>query len=132
MYGVHNAQNINDIFMSNSTCSAVDFFHPEYARICKMMGKEIRLHRKQWEWVYIIYQLMKGGVIEKNKRGLVFGVGTEPLPAVFAGLGCNITATDAPELIGIEAEWIQTSQFSNNLDKLYCEKIIDEKYSMIV
>jgi SAM-dependent methyltransferase len=34
------------------------------------------------------------GCIEKGKKGLVFAVGSEPLPSIFANYGCDILATD--------------------------------------
>jgi hypothetical protein len=51
-------------------------------------------HRKLWEFVYIAQVLYENGFLRDGNRGLCFGVGTEPLPALFASMGCEITATD--------------------------------------
>ena len=37
---------------------------------------------------------LRMGLYRPGKRGLVFAVGTEPLPAMFASFGCAIVATD--------------------------------------
>ena len=54
------------------------------------------LHRKFWEWAFIAEALAERGCLQMGKRGLGFAVGTEALPAYFAGLGCEILATDCP------------------------------------
>jgi tetratricopeptide (TPR) repeat protein len=100
-------------FMRYSTCSAADFLHPEFARIVGMIGRTMILHRKLWEWVYVVHHLMGAGVVGPGRRGLVFGVGNEMLPALFASHGAAITATDAPADIG-EA-WQSTEQFASGL-----------------
>lgn len=53
-----------------------------------------------------------------GKRGLVFGVGQEMLPAVFAQMGCSITATDAPPDVAQSSGWSQSDQFANALASL--------------
>ncbi|MGE3744692.1 MAG: hypothetical protein AB7G25_03070 [Sphingomonadaceae bacterium] len=75
-------------------CTAKQFDEPQYEQWCKAMGTGKHLHRKQWEFVFILESLHHRGVLKENARGLGFGVGREPLPAVFASLGCTITATD--------------------------------------
>jgi len=51
-------------------------------------------HRKEWEFVAVCQALAERGCLEPGKRGIGFGVGTEPLPAIFASRQCNILATD--------------------------------------
>lgn len=103
-------------FMQYSTCSAADFLHPEFNRIVRMIDRTNVFHRKLWEWVYIIHNLLHLGVVAAGTRGLVFGVGQEMLPALFASHGAQITATDAPVDIG-EA-WEATNQFAAGLSAL--------------
>jgi hypothetical protein len=89
-------------------------------------------HRKQWEWAYITQVLYENGFLKPGKKGLVFGVGTEPLPALFASMGCEIWATD----LDIEDErskiWKEQDQHSGskidvlNRDKICPEEIFDK------
>ena len=89
--------------LTSQICKASDFRQPWFARWRPhLTGLEANgvplagavLHRKEWEFVAITQALHERGLLEPGRRGLGFGVGREPLPALFAGLGCDITATD--------------------------------------
>ncbi|MDR2667397.1 MAG: methyltransferase domain-containing protein [Holosporales bacterium] len=79
-----------------------------------MIKESPRMHRKQWEFVYIAQALYENGMLASGKRGLGFGCGTEPLPALFASMGCEIVATDLdindPNSIG----WAENNQNTMN------------------
>lgn len=113
-------------FAAYSTCSSADFFHPRYAEICSMLRYPIHFHRKFWEWTYIVHKLLESGVVGEGRRGIVFGVGQERLPALFAGMGASIVATDAPPEIIRDAGWAQSKQHSNSRDQLRCPEIIPD------
>lgn len=115
-------------FMPYSNCSAIDFFHPIYKKICNQIAQTPCTHRKQWEFVFIIYQLYKSRVLFFGSRGLGFGVGAEPLASFFASLGNKITATDAPKEIACRDGWIKGQQFSGFLDKVYIPEILSKEY----
>jgi hypothetical protein len=53
-----------------------------------------RYHRKLWEFCYIVQALYERDMLRAGRSGLGFAVGEEPLPALFASHGCEITATD--------------------------------------
>ncbi len=56
------------------------------------------VHRKMWEWLFICEALGQRKMLRPGRHGIGFGVGAEPLIALFAGLGCTVLATDqAPE-----------------------------------
>jgi SAM-dependent methyltransferase len=111
-------------FMEYSTCNAHDFFHPKYAQICRLLSSTPHMHRKVWEWVFITYHLREAGVIKPKSTGLAFGVGKEPLPAVFASLGCSIIATDAPQELDSVGGWVSTNQYSSSVEQLRHDAII--------
>jgi hypothetical protein len=113
-------------FMPYSTCSAADFLHSRYAEICKLLNMHPVFHRKLWEWVFIIHKLQEAGVLAEGKRGVVFGVGQEKLPALFASMGATIVATDAPLDIGTSAGWTDTKEHSNSLEQLKFPDIVSE------
>lgn len=114
-------------FMEYGTCSARDFFHPEFKRLFRMLGIDaFFFHRKYWEWIYILHHISGEGV--SGKRGLGFGVGsTEPLAAAFAMLGASVTATDAPSEIGIGSGWSRSGEHASVLEALPYEGIIDKE-----
>jgi len=60
--------------------------------------RDVMVHRKMWEWLFICQALAERGMLEAGRRGLGFGVGREPLVALFAACGCDLVATDlSPE-----------------------------------
>ena len=105
-------------FMAYSNCQASDFFHPRFAALCKLMNARPHLHRKRWEWVYVLHKLIESGILREGSRGLGFGVGTEPLPAIFASFGVHVTATDAPDELDTTGGWHSTSQHSGSVEQL--------------
>lgn len=113
-------------FMDYSTCSASDFFHPRYAEICAMLKTTPIFHRKHWEWVYVIHKLLKSGAVGEGRRGIVFGVGQEKLPALFASLGASIVATDAPPNHEGASGWDKTNQYSASRDQLRAPEIVPD------
>ncbi len=114
-------------FMASSTCSARDFLHPEYGRICQLLGQAPVFHRKQWEFVYIFHHLTTLGVVSAGHQGIGFGVGQEPLPAAFAELGASVIATDAPPEIGRESGWASTNEYASGLDALPWRNITEHE-----
>ena len=105
-------------FIATSNCQASDFYHPRYAQLCKLMAHRPHFHRKQWEWVYVLHKLIEAGVLHPGSRRLGFGVGTEPLPAVFASMGVDVTATDAPMDVDRADAWHATNQHSGDVSQL--------------
>ncbi len=82
-------------------CDSNDFLDQDFDYFFKMLksmpkanGNHIIYHRKTWEWCYISAILKKEGKLCCGTKGIGFAVGTEPLPALFAGMGSYILATD--------------------------------------
>ena len=59
-------------------------------------ARDVMLHRKMWEWLFIAEALRERGMLAPGRSGLGFGVGQEPLVALFADAGCDVVATDQP------------------------------------
>ena len=112
-------------FLTTSTCAWSDFAHPEFGRVCRLLGHEPSLHRKLWEFVYIYHHLVRLGAVGPGRRGVGFGVGAEPLPAAFAALGADIVATDAPPEIGVALGWAESTQHAAGFDALPWAGITD-------
>lgn len=87
-------------------CKAKDIRSEWYARWCRALGETPQFHRKQWEFVYITQALWERQCLKHGQKGLVFAVGNEPLPALYAALGCKILATDIFPEEGIRKGWI--------------------------
>jgi SAM-dependent methyltransferase len=106
-------------------CKAMDFKSGWFKRWCVELDELPNFHRKQWEFVYIMQALWERGCIARDKKGLVFAVGTEPLPAMFAKYGCNILATDIFPERGIEMGWKNGNQLCFGTEQLNTRGICD-------
>ena len=79
-------------------CKQADFSLDAYRYWSSAVGLPPTLHRKHWEFFYLCQALYERELLEQGRTGLGFGVGHEPLPALFASRGCTIVATDqAPD-----------------------------------
>ena len=77
-------------------CTAAQLEEPAYKRWLDLLKQEPFRHRKQWEFIYILQVLETYGMLHAGHRGLCFGVGREPLPALMASRGVDVVATDLP------------------------------------
>jgi hypothetical protein len=82
-------------------------------------GREVMLHRKMWEWLFIAESLRERGMLAPGRTGLGFGVGREPLVALFADAGCAIVATDQPHESAVATGWTDSSvEWAGGLEDL--------------
>ena len=91
--------------LRSQLCSAESLRSPALRRWAERMRpmwasetdtRDVMLHRKMWEWLFIAEALRERGLLAAGRRGLGFGVGQEPLAAIFVADGCDIVATDQP------------------------------------
>src|SRR5271170_3504015 len=68
-------------------------------------ARDVMLHRKMWEWLFIAEALRERDMLAGGRRGVGFGVGKEPLVALFADAGCDIVATDQPHESALASGW---------------------------
>jgi hypothetical protein len=77
------------------------------------------VHRKMWEWLFICQALAERDMLRPGRTGVGFGVGVEPLVALFAARGCRILATDLHAELAQAAGWTDTGQeYSGGLERL--------------
>lgn len=106
-------------------CTANQFDEPSFERWCAALREPVRYSRKLWEFVYVCEVLQQRGMLSTSRRGLGFGVGKEPLAAMFASLGCEVVATDLDLRDAASADWTQTDQHATQLDDLNSRGICD-------
>ena len=93
------------MFPSSTLCRQDSFEDACFQEWLARLGFAPRYHRKLWEFVFICQVLEERGLVRPGARGLGFGVGTEPLTALFASRGCRILATDMPAAGAAVAGW---------------------------
>ncbi|MDF2380285.1 methyltransferase type 11 [Nostoc ellipsosporum NOK] len=107
-------------------CKARDWHTEWFKRWVKELNEPARYHRKQWEFVYVMQALWERGCIASGKKGLVFAVGTEPGPSIFANYGCDILATDIFPEQGKEKGWENGDQLCFGLESLNKRGLTDD------
>jgi FkbM family methyltransferase len=103
---------------TSQLCTSNQFEEYEYRAWCNVLKAPFSFHRKQWGFAYILQSLFSKGMLAPGKRGLGFGCGKEPLPAVMATYGCKVLATDLDPGAAASKGWIGTDQYSKELKDL--------------
>jgi hypothetical protein len=81
--------------------------------------KEMIVHRKMWEWLFICEALSERDMLRAGRSGLGFGVGREPLVSLFAAQGCRVVATDLGADEARAAGWTRSGEeYSGGLSGL--------------
>ncbi len=107
-------------------CKAKDMQADWYQRWCRELNEKPKFHRKQWEFVWVMQALWERDCIQKGKKGLVFAVGTEPGPSIFANYGCDILATDIFPEKGKAMGWTNADQLCFGIESLNTRKLCDD------
>jgi len=96
--------------------------------------KELLVHRKTWEWLFIAEALSEHRMLESGRTGIGFGVGKEPLVALFASEGCEIVATDLQADKAEATGWRETgAEYADGLAGLNDAGLCDpEAFSRLV
>ena len=106
------------IFTESELCRQESFDTPYYRYWAEQVGHAARYHRKIWEFIFICQVLYERNLLVPGSRGLGFGVGEEPLAAVFAARGCRITGTDMGADEAAQAGWTSTQQHAAGKEAL--------------
>lgn len=104
--------------LRSQACSKSQIDGARFAAVCDALDQRRLCHRKQWEWCYTVAALEERTMLQPGRRGLGFGVGTEPLTSYFAARGCDIVATDMPAQNPDHASWADTDQHARTLGQL--------------
>lgn len=100
---------------------------PLYRHWCAELAEAPIYHRKPWEWVFIIRAIQQSGCWGPGRRGLGFGVGVEPLTAVFAKHGMEVVATDQAAASAAAKGWVAGLEYGGSLERLNARGICDPK-----
>jgi hypothetical protein len=124
------SQNTKQERLCSSICRPTDL---EWLTRWAVLGKDCNEtewnatpHRKMWEFLYIYHALAERNMLIPRQKGLGFAVGKEPLPSVFASLGCSITATDAPP--NVATLWDESNQYGMSITDLFFPYLVEQKH----
>lgn len=102
----------------SQACTQSQMEEDSYIYWCWQIFEEPRKHRKQWEFCYILQAAARYGMMAPGMRGLGFGVGGEPLAALFASRHIAILATDLAAEEAQQQGWVDTAQHAANKEAL--------------
>jgi len=113
--------------------SSAHFDHPDFLRWEALISaRPVPLapplpfkHRKMWEFALIAAVVDGCGLYRPGARGIGFGVGSEPLAAVFAKGGADVVATDQPVDQG--RAWDRSGQLMHGLPNLSHPHIVEDE-----
>jgi len=100
---------------SSGLCREQHFHLPLYTYWCKCLDETPKLHRKQWEFVYICQVLHERGYLRAGISGVGFGVGKEPLVPYFASQGLSVLATDLDLDRAIDLGWTNNDEHCDGI-----------------
>jgi SAM-dependent methyltransferase len=105
---------------TSTQMESVEFRHWMSA-LCQPPG----MHRKFWEWAYIIASLKHAGMLSAGLGALGFGVGREPIASLLARFGILVMATDAPYELIKGGEWETNHEHASTLEQMHVADIVD-------
>lgn len=111
---------------TSTICREQHFRMPLYKYWCNLFNEKPKLHRKQWEFVYICQSLYERGYLKKGISGVGFGVGKEPLTSLFSSFGVEVLASDLEYNSAEKLGWVNTDQHSNYIFDLNERGLCDE------
>ena len=111
--------NFNDPYVfSSGLCRQTHFNLPLYQYWCEQIKEAPRLHRKQWEYVYMLQALYERQMLHIGKSCLGFGVGKEPLASYLASKDLKVLATDLEIEYAEKLGWTKTNEHAHSLKSL--------------
>lgn len=118
--------------------SAAQFFDPEFERLRRFLYPRAvilpwgaspgpMLHRKVWEFVYVLRAAEQYGVAAEGRHAVGFGVGREPIPAALAAHGVSVLATDLDASERAAGQWADSAQHLSSLEALSAPEIVSDE-----
>jgi len=107
-----------EVPFTSTLCQQAHFGYDQYRFWARALKDKPKFYRKQWEFVFIAQALFERGFLAPGKKGLVFGAGQEPLPALFASFGVEVLATDQGSEEAERTGWAATHQHTFDLSAL--------------
>ena len=95
----------------------------EYYFWCSEIDEPPKLHRKQWEYYFILKVLKDNNMLQEGKHGIGFGVGKEPLPSTMAKYKVSTLVSDMDNDSAVEKGWMETGEFSTSVDDMHRKNI---------
>ncbi len=103
------------------------FSSPKFKYWCDELHESLRMHRKLWEYCYVMEVLDHFQMLLPGRKALGFGVGKEPIPALLAKFGISVLASDQDFKAAQEQGWASSDQYTQEQAALNSRGICDPK-----
>ncbi len=101
------------------------FYSPKFQFWCDELREPFNMHRKLWEYCYVLEVLDHLKVLRPGSTALGFGVGKEPLPSLFAKYGIGVVASDQDFKTAHSQGWAASNQHMSDKASLNGRFICD-------
>lgn len=105
-------QQDSQVKLRSTLCTRHQLDSPAFRYWAIKLRENWRLHRKIWEFCFIMQALYERDLLQPGKRGLGFAVGKEPLPALIASLGPSVVASDLDASDERAQQWQASNEFA--------------------
>lgn len=115
-----------DLPLISCLCTQEMLLSDTFQNLAEKLGERRgHLHRKVWEWCFIVQALKERGFLQDGKYGLGFAVGQEPLSALFASHGAKVLATDLFTEQAQANGWVETGQHASGYEAINLRRLCD-------
>lgn len=83
-----------------------------------------RWHRKVWEYCAVLETLDERGLLRPGVKALGFAVGREPIPALLAAYGVDVTATDQAPRRKSARIWARSGEHAAGKEALFRPELV--------
>ena len=127
--GEHTHANPGTVGLNCQASTQQDIESPWFSYWCQELQVRPIYHRKLWEFAYVLQALQDhfGDLQAKPLKGIVFGCGEEPIPALLARYGHQLTITDLDPEQSAQLGWIKTSQHTHSKDACFFDNLVDRE-----
>lgn len=113
--------------LTSRLCRQVDFTEPWFHAWCAALHLKPLLHRKIWEYAFVLQALREGGALRSGSHGVGFGCGEEPVASYLASQGIEVTVTDLAPDQSEGLGWVATGQHTSSLEKVYYPDLVSQE-----
>ena len=112
--------------LTSRLCRQADFAEPWFRAWCDALHLKPLLHRKIWEYAFVLQAIRENGALRGGARGVGFGCGEEPVASLLASRGIDVTVTDLAPEQSKGLGWVATGQHTSSLHKAYYPDLVSQ------
>jgi hypothetical protein len=113
--------------LTSRLCRQADFAEPWFRGWCDALHLGPLVHRKIWEYAFVLQAMKEAGALRAGACGVGFGCGKEPIASFLASRGIDVTVTDLAPEQSQGLGWISTGQHTGCLQHAFFADLIGQE-----